>query len=407
MSASSATSSPAAFYDRTLADAVQRALAQGTPNFRDLLGAVDGADPPTVLSVLERLAPTDQPLALAAQAAIAEAQTPLPATPTPLPISHHLDYAWMFSESTQIQLLERMAALTVPGDLIAHLGTPTLHSRAMRALPDRRHVLFDRDPRRIDAANALVADSAQNFDLLQQTPAALGAALAVADPPWYTQPAIAFTHAASVLLRRDAQLLLAFPAGLTRPGILKERDELVKAVELGGMMLLGVESNALRYDTPAFERAAMLARGIPGTPTDWRVGDLLSLRRTSAPPPSTPLSHEQDWVAVEIDLIPLRARASSPPGGERLIGRLVDGDVLATVSGRAPKRALAALWTSRNRVYRSAEPNILASVLQNLADGLPIPNDPEIKAAARTIAEIVELERREHGLPTHNVPVPA
>jgi hypothetical protein len=407
MSASSATSSLIASYDRTLADVVQRALAQGTMNFRDLLSAVDGADPSTVFSVLKRLAPTDQPLASAAQAAIAEAQTPLPATPTPLPIPHPLDYAWMFAESTQVQLLERMAALTVPGDLIAHLGTPTLHSRAMRVLPDRRHVLFDRDSRRIDAANALVADSAQNVDLLQQTPAALGAALAVADPPWYTQPAIAFTHAASVLLREDAQLLLAFPAGLTRPGILEERKELVKAVELGGMMLLGVESNALRYDTPAFERAAMLARGIPGTPEDWRLGDLLSLRRTSAPSPSIPFSHEQDWVAVEIDSIPLRARASSPPGGKSLIGRLVDGDVLATVSGRAPEREFAVLWTSRNRVYRSAEPSVLASILQDVADGLPITNDPEIKAAARTIAKIVELERHEHGLPTRDAPVPA
>jgi hypothetical protein len=407
MSASSATSSPTASYDRTLADAVQRALVQGITNFRDLLGAVDGADPSTVFSVLERLAPTDQPLASAAQAAIAEAQTPLPAAPTPLPISHPLDYAWMFAEPTQIQLLERIAALTVPGDLIAHLGTPTLHSRAMRALPDRRHVLFDRDPRRIDAANALVADSAQSVDLLQQAPAALGATLAVADPPWYTQPAIAFTHAASILLREDARLLLAFPAGLTRPGIPDEREELVKAAELGGMMLLGVEPNALRYDTPAFERAAMLARGVPGTPVDWRVGDLLSLRRTSTPSPSMPLSQEQDWVAVEIDSIPLRARASSQPGGDRLIGRLVDGDVLATVSGRAPERALAALWTSRNRVYRSAEPSVLASVLQDVADGLPIPNDPEIEAAARTIAKIVVLERREHGLPTRDAPVPA
>jgi hypothetical protein len=404
MLTSSANSLPTAAYDQALADAVEGALAWKTPNFREVLGAVDGADPPSVLSVLARIAGTGHRRAPAARAAITEAQVRRPETPTPLPISHPLDYAWMFCESTQIQLVERIAALSVPGDLIAHLGTPTLHSRAMHTLPDRRHVLFDRDPRRVDAANILAAESAHSIDLLQGIPAARGAALAVADPPWYPQPAIAFTQAASLLLREDAQLLLAFPAGLTRPGMLEERAELVKAAERSGMTLLDAEPNVVRYTTPAFERAAMLARGMPGIPADWRVGDLLSLRRTSAPLRPTRSSHPADWVAVEIDSIPLRARACVPPDGDRLIGRLVAGDVLASVSGRAPERARAALWTSRNRVYRSVDPSTLASILQDLAQGRALPSDPEMQAATRTIGEIVALERREHRLPRRESP---
>jgi hypothetical protein len=406
MLSSSANSSSAEAHDRALADAVARALALGRLSFRDVLEAVDGADPPSVLSVLELLAANGQPAGSAARAAILEARTAVAELPTALPISHPLDYAWMFSEHTQAELVDRIAALTVRRDLVAHLGTPTLHKRALRALPDRRHVLFDRDQRRVDAANACVAGSAQHVDFLRGSPAASNAALAIADPPWYPQPALAFTHAASVVLRADAQLLLAFPARLTRPGIREDRENLVRAAaKHAGMRFVGVEPKALRYDTPAFERAAMCARGIPGTPTDWRVGDLLTLERTSRPSRARDMSHAHDWLAVEIDAIPLRAQALCPPSGDRLLGALVDGDVLASVSGRAPERSQAALWTSRNRVYRSADPRTLVSVVRAIADHLPLPRDPEIQASARMIADIVALERREHGLPVRDVAV--
>jgi hypothetical protein len=382
---------------------VQCALATRVPTFRDLLGATEGADPPSVLSILQGLASADHANAAAARAVIAEAHIEVPESPTPLPIPHPLDFAWMFATPTQIKLVERIAASTVSGDLVAHLGTPTLHERALRALPDRRHILFDRDPRRVDAANALAPESAQHIDLLQRTPAALGAALAVADPPWYTQHAIAFTYAASAVLRADAPLLLTFPASLTRPGIVENRDELKMAAQRSGMSLMGMEANVVRYDTPAFERAAMHARGIPGTPADWRVGDLLSLAQTSQPAIAKPARPEEDWVAVEIDAIPLRTRPSTPPRGEPLIGQLVDGDVLQTVSARAPERTHAALWTSRNRIYCSSDPKTLASVLRTVADGgLQLPSDPETQAATLLIADIVARERREHGLPARN-----
>ncbi len=406
MSTSNTDSAPTGSYCLALADAVQRGLAQGAPNFRDLLGTVDGADPPSVLSVLERIASAANQQASAAQAMITEARTPLPGTATALPISHPLDYAWMFSEATQLSLLDRIATLTVAGDLIAHLGTPTLHRRAMHALPDRTHVLFDRDRRRVDVANALVPDTAHAIDFLHEAPVAVGAALAIADPPWYPQTAIAFTHAAATVLRPDGQLLLAFPARLTRPEVLKDHENLVEGATRDGMTLRHIESNALRYDTPPFERSAMIARGIPGTPEDWRLGDLWSLQRTSRPRDSPPTVRDERWLAIEIDSIPLRLRPDTAASGTLLLGQLVDGDVLPTVSGRAPERALAALWTSRNRVYRSAEPKALATVLRDLADGVPLPSDPEVQAAARRVVDIVAVERHEHHLSTRETPVP-
>jgi hypothetical protein len=208
------------------------------------------------------------------------------------------------------------------------------------------------------------------------------------------------------LLRADAQLLLAFPAWLTRPGIPEDREDLIRAAaEQTSMRYVGLEPKAVRYETPAFERAAMRARGIAGTPPDWRVGDLLTLKRTSQPSRAPEMSQEHEWRATEIDAIPLRARASCPATGDRLLGTLVHGDVLASVSGRAPERAQAALWTSRNRVYRSADPGTLVSVVQAIADHMPLPRGPEIEASARMIANIVAAERREHGLPVHDVSV--
>jgi hypothetical protein len=146
----------------------------------------------------------------------------------------------------------------------------------------------------------------------------------------------------------------------------------------------------------------MNARGLHGIPPAWRVGDLITLARTSQPLPSHPAKQEQDWLAAEIDSIPLRVRPASPPSGEQLIGELVPGDVLTTVSGRAPERDRAALWTSRNRIYRSADPRKLAQLLNALAAGSPPPNDPALRASARLINEIVALERSEHGLPTRD-----
>lgn len=93
-------------------------------------------------------------------------------------------------------------------------------------------------------------------------------------------------------------------------------------------------------------------------------------------------------------MIPLRVWEDAPPLGSELLGSLVEGDVLASVSARVPERKTAALWTSRNRVFCSSDPPRLAALARRLEGGLsPDPADAE---TAYRLLDLIVVERAEH-----------
>jgi hypothetical protein len=359
-----------------------------------MLGELSGADPVVTARLLQAIADENAPLATRARALLDEARTPRPVVPTEPPVPHPLDYAWMFTPETARTLLERIATASTPGELVLHLGTPALHTLACEELPDRRHLLVDRDPRRVQAANRRRQGSAVVRDLLVAGLGVGGAAVAVADPPWYPLHAAAFVGAAAEGLREGGMLLVAMPSALTRPGIAGERQELIDVSVQAGLSLSDEHTGVLRYVAPPFEQAAMSAAGIPGLPEDWRRADLWTLSAVKPRRFLRPADTAAHWRRIEVEMIPLRVREDAPPLGSELLGNLVDGDVLASVSARVPERKTAALWTSRNRVFCSSDPPRLAALARRL-EGRLRPDPADIETAYRLLC-LVAVERAEH-----------
>ncbi len=69
-------------------------------------------------------------------------------------------------------------------------------------------------------------------------------------------------------------MLSSLPSRGTRPGVMRERSELLDWAKGIGIKLVRVEEAALRYITPPFERNALRAANIASVPADWRTGDL-------------------------------------------------------------------------------------------------------------------------------------
>jgi hypothetical protein len=363
--------------------------------FAALIRDLDGADPIVTVRMLQDLAPSPTVGRLLDEARGFPRPEPSPA----MPLVHPLDYAWAFTAPTLTRLAHRLEASTKPGQRIAHLGTPTLHAHAESVLSDREHILIDRDSRRVAAAAAKPDAKAIVADLLDASVPELSADVCVCDPPWYPEQAVCFVNAAALLMPRGGVLLLAFAGPLTRAGLDRDRERILDAASEDGFSVQATEPRGCRYVTPPFEYAAMASAGLHGLPPDWRSGELITLRRDDRPTPARRTAAGEGWVAVEVNEIPLHVRASAPPSGGALLSALVEGDVLPTVSRRAPMREHAALWTSRNRIFGSSDPARLATAAHAVAAGDLSDLADDERDAASVIGSIVAKERDEHKLP--------
>jgi hypothetical protein len=379
--------------------------------FAEVVDGLAGADPLVIRDVLDTLAGDvvvgSQAQALAHEARARQAERRPPA----LPIVHPLDYHWRFDKATIKRLVAAAASASEPGDVVVLLGTPSVYLAALEQSLDRRLVLFDWDARIVAVCAAGSRGRAEVLDLERDQMPALDAACVVADPPWYPEAITSFANAAAVAMAPAGTLLISFPARLTRPGVEVELEETVEVARADGLELVSHQPLACRYETPPFEEAAMAAGGLNAAPDSWRRGDLLAFTRNCQPAARRPLPGAPEWTVVELDEIPLRVRPGAPRVGRGLLGHLVDGDVLATVSRRAKVRERVALWTSRNRIFSSSDPERLERVLVELgrltaagADGvadlsaLVSSIAPADRALAQQVADLVGLERGEYGL---------
>lgn len=389
-------------YIAALAAACEARLAAGVRRFDELVLELGGADPAAALVTLDGVASASGPYRDAAAAIADQARSgeaPEGPLPLPLPLPHPLDYAWPFSVSARDQLLAALAAATKPGDRIDYIGAPTLHAAACAEMPDRRHLLVDRDNRHIEAAGRWSNAQVLRADLLTRHPhREPSAAISVVDPPWYPDEANHFVAFAAQGLRVGGTLLLSFARELTRPGAAEDLQQVVAEATRHGLEEIMRSPAALRYMTPPFEFAALRAAGVECVPPEWRVADLIEFCRTrSCSVPLRP-SAPDGWTAADIGEVPFRVRADGPPTGRSLIGSLVPGDVLPSVSRRSPVRREVSLWTARNRVFASSDPARLAAVAAAVAGGGSVPSDRDSQRAARKLVSLAERERSECGL---------
>jgi hypothetical protein len=401
----------------------RQALAEGAGSYTQLLGALPGVDPVLLAPVLEALcghrAVGDVARRLAAESRVSSHE---PLTATERPVPHPLEYYWANDRASLDFLANELGDTTQPGDRVVYLGAPNIWRHGAVRLPDRRHVLLDRSRRRTDALAGSVSGDVAIIcmDVLADELPDVSARVVVMDPPWYTEHLKSFLWAGAALAVDGGALLSSYPPLGTRPGMSAERAQFLSWANGAGLRLVRDEPGVLRYVSPAFERSAYAAAGLPGVPSVWRCGDLLTFATNSPTVPRPGVSNREEWSQYSIREIPICVRhhpsprdgvprvSASPP----LLESLVDGDVLPSVSRRDPLRAAVSVWSSRNRVFGTGnQPAVhaICAALENGQDpvsalsaqtGRPVaPIEAEnVRSVAERLLRLVNLEREEHML---------
>lgn len=317
---------------------------------------------------------------------------------------HPLDGCWWFADETLKMLSDWVSRFCCFGDLIALYGTPTLFHYMQRETTARELILIDRIIKAGDhSPQQLKADLLKWGPNLQRR-----ASVAVVDPPWYELETRAFLSAAQGNVLPGGKILLSLPPVGTRPGILRERAELLAWCKFRGMRLIEHLPLALRYLSPPFEVNALRAANVPLCPSDWRRGDLAVLEcLESARSSETPAQPVRDdtWNDVDIGRVRLKLRVEESCAlGLRVLEEIVPGDVLPSVSRRDERIKRVVLWTSGNRVFSSESPALLGRILDNLSrtfqhnDDDPTLDHNELSERALTtsrIRRIIEIEELE------------
>ena len=216
----------------------------------------------------------------------------------------------------------------------------------------------------------------------------------VADPPWYRIEEVAFLRAAARILRPEGTLLLATSPGGTRPQSVEDRQQLLHDAATCGFELLDTDAGSLTYTSSPFERCALAAAGLPGVPTDWRRGDLLTFRYTAGTRPlSAPrtASVRPSWREVACGRVRVRYSLDHPSsnrtiGSAAAVQPAVPGGVSRSVSRRSPDRNAGNVWTTGNGIWVTAgigTISLLAQALGQIAEGRPAASAPRGKSSRR------------------------
>jgi hypothetical protein len=368
---------------------IARALRAGPLPFADLVRVLPGVDPTFVRSRIEMAADDLRERVLWQIVRDAAA----PGDPR-LPVPHPLDFDWRFAPSTigalSDELGSRDARLTL-------LGAPSLWLALQDRLPSDRMYLLDANPHL--SKTALALDAVRQvlvLDVLSSDVPPLHSDVVLADPPWYPQALAGFLWVGSSLLRANGRLFLSTPPLGTRPGIQREREELLVLAERVGLTVRSTRPAALRYASPPFERAALRAAGLAAfLPTDWRQGDLLVFERTGDVAAPRPVSSERRWTERILDGVRIQIDDGAPATGtDPALVSLIDGDVLPSVSRRDARRGGVRVWTSGNRVFGCAAPIRLVEVLDGIIAGRALQRPEGL--AATSIRALVRRERTEY-----------
>ena len=371
-------------FEALLVAEVIAARRAGATTFSGVLRALAGADPPTLLGVLRRLAAT-HPWAdeLIAQAV---GPTELPANESDdehllslglgvLP--HPLDFDWRFTPDTVADLENFYRPLVPSSGTVLFLGTPSLFHSTLHhhGLSSMNRVLIDRNAPPAADLHSKQTLRAIRLDVRHAAlPDDFRADVVLTDPPWYEQELRAFLWTAATLCRDGGTVAACLPGLTTRPGVDAERARLLdwtrRALSLN---CLAVYPKRARYDTPPFERAAWRATGIRGIYADWRAGDLAVFRKEpggnlAAVRPRGPW--EPEWGSLRFGNVALRLRPDARADfADPCLRRLFPDDALPSVSRRDARRAKVDVWTSGNRVFACRGRAILERIGLALAHG--------------------------------------
>lgn len=404
MIASRRSASQAAF--RVRVDAwIAEALADGVIDYAGLLRRLPGVYPTELLASLDRLAAKCS-INPALPAAVRHQAKNCPASGaqgrTLLPLPHPLDFEWRFTADTSRALLNHAADLTRPGGDVLLFGTPGLAAEAL-TLPIGRRLALLAEPNSVtDRLFALnrTTGSPLTIAFCSGGLPRESADVVLLDPPWYLDFVRPMLAAAAHACRPGGFVLISLPPNGARPTAEADRQAAIVLGKRLGLAFVEHKPLAIAYETPFFERNALRAAGI-ATPPQWRRGDLVVLQKERAPSLPAPSSQRNRlWTEVAVGRMRLFIRMGGSAAGRDVeLVPIVAGDVLPSISRRDPRRLLANVWTSGNRMFRTGNPQLLLeAAISCAADAIGSSIQPRLwgtlrehEAMERVAAHILDL----------------
>lgn len=337
-------------------------LDAGVGEFGDLIRRLPGVYPSAAVASLHRIGPKGA--ALLRSAGIDRRPSTRVFRPALLPLPHPIEFEWRFAPSTARQLLDAAEAVTQRRQEVLLFGTPGVALEAIGS-PIRRRVSFlgEDNPvtRRLSELNAAsgLPITIQLCGVGRLPPRNFGAV--VIDPPWYLDFIRPMLSAAAAACRLGGHLFASLMPTGARASADEDLRTVVRFAQRIGLAVADHRPCALTYDTPFFEANALVAAGLPAFP-DWRRGDLIVFRkeRDHTRQVSTDSVRKTRWREVEIGAMRLFVRTDEAPSTpSQGLTTIVPGDVLPTVSRRDPRRRRAQVWTSGNRIFATARPDLV------------------------------------------------
>ena len=411
MTLSISNMAPPSSYDNDLDHSIVNAVREGAHDLWHLISVLPGHYPTVVRDAVARLISNSViPAGIGDEAPETDpgqhSQLEVPG----LSVPHPLDFDWRFTRGTAGVLLEKLDALTRSANPAALLGTPSVYVLAKTQGLAHRFILLDQNTSLANSeACSLSGGKVFCCDLMHGVPSLPLVHAVLADPPWYVDEAVGFLRTASQISTSGATILLSFGPDGMRPGIPGERKRIIAEAEAMGLSLTGIHHLALSYATPFFERNALHASGFKQVAPAWRRGDLLSFQKVNDlySPKHFANGDDRTWTEVTIDGVRIRVRR----GGIKCFAnprleKLVPGDILPTVSRRDDRRQQVEVWTSGNRVYRSAGTHTLTVLLHALqASENPTAavqrvlhqpmNDLQIRLVDSTVSQVKQIVQTE------------
>jgi dGTPase len=356
--------------------AVQRAISRGITNYTEILTILGGADPVLVKELLEEvLSKRAKSIENISVSVINKHTQTLHARrlsahlPLSLPAPNPMLSQWWFTLDTVCKLAVRVWELA-EDNRVAFLGTPTVGFHYSNCYDDPCSIL-DVDKHLIESLTLPNSASKFVYDVNDELPESLHNShkIVLIDPPWYQQSLYQFIAQSRELISDHGFILCVLPSRLTRPGIIKERSELIKNMLKGDFEVVSLESDYVQYRVPEFEAKAY-DNISEFSGRWWRKGDLLVLR---VQPESKIVSRSQKKEIIDVfarNITYKRFFLSPSRANSALLNQIeVDSAFENTVSTRTSSTNEIAVWGSNKRGARIKDPDVIRQILNLWQEG--------------------------------------
>lgn len=392
---------------------VLEGINSGLSTLKDLTAELPGVYPTCVRDSIYKLSRSGEITPNSVQSLFApttlNCPTPAFSETDCLPLPHPLDFEWRFSWDASERILQIARRLANETDEILLLSTPSVFYYAIQK-KDTSRIRYIGDKTIVTEFLCGISNTEAKCDFLSTNPnGAAGAGVVVIDPPWYEEFLHTFMWLAATSCKIGGYVVLSFPPEGTRPGIRAEWNRFLKLADQLGMSLLVGEEGFLPYDSPFFEVNALYAEGI-SIPRNWRKGIMRVFRKVAEVSTPKPVANPSEkWNEVQFGPVRLKLRPTiSTEEIDPRLSAVIPGEIFPSVSRRDPRRKLADVWTSGNRIFKCRRPDVLEHLImalhhkespdqavELLSRGFTPMEKIAVKETAMQLSSIIEKERRE------------